>query len=102
MQKFLDACNQWSDDDEVMDLETADKVVGEIVEFLCTNEEVWTSEGVPVRNLSEFVDAFEDEIVLFTIDGGPEDGKVLNALADSCKDKTMDKLKKIMESQNEN
>jgi hypothetical protein len=100
MQRFLDTCNEWSDY-EIKDLEQADAKMGEIIDALCSNEEIWTCEA-PVPYISEFVDTFKDDIVLFAIDGGPDDGKVLNAFADSCKDKTIDKLKKIMESQNEN
>jgi hypothetical protein len=102
MQKFLDACISEWDDNEITDLEQADKKIGEIVEALCSHEQIWNTEA-PVSHISEFVDTFKDDIVLFAIDGGPEDGKVLNAMADSCKEKTIAKIAKLlMESQNEN
>jgi hypothetical protein len=100
MQKFLDECSRWSDDDEITNLEQADKKIGEIIEALCSHEQIWTCEA-PCSHISEFVDAFKDEIQISSLDGGPDDGKVLNILADNCKDKTMTKLKKLMETQNE-
>ncbi len=101
MQEFLDRCNQYSKSDMVVDIESAEKQIEAIVEDLCNRSQIWQDHDEPAEHMSDFVDIFEDEVQLFAIDSGSEDGKFLNVLADSCKDETMKKLTKLMKAQNE-
>jgi len=100
MQRFMDECDEYTDV-EITNLKQADECIGRIVESLCSNSEIWIDDS-PVENLYEFITVFDDDITITSLDGGPEESKVCNIFADSCKDKTILKLKKITESQNEN
>ncbi len=98
IQAFYDRCNKYSEDDDVTDLDKAEKQMAEIVEVLCLNEDIWLGEA-PSPNISNFVTACKDDVILTSLDGGPEDDTICNIFADKCKDKTIEKMKKLIGEQ---
>ena len=99
VQKFMDLCDEWANV-EITSLEQADEVIGRIVEALCSQSYIWLEES-SVENLSEFINVFGDEIIIGAVDVSSESGSVSNIMADSCKEETMKKLKKLVETKNE-
>ena len=100
VQAFMDECDPYANL-EITSLEQADECIGRIVEALCSHDQIWMTESL-VENVYEFINIFGDDIIITTMDGGPDDSQVCNIFADGRKDEMMTKLKKLVESQNEN
>lgn len=102
-QLFLDECTKDSyyASNDVKDIESAIKKIKEVLEAFCTHEEIWEEEA-PIDSIYEFITVFREEVVLIEMESGPEDGRVMNILADKCGNKNFKRIKKLMEQTNEN
>ncbi len=101
IQKFADGIANW--EDEEYSFEQADEQIKTIVEALCSTEGkcMWLEDS-PVQYLDEFIDMLEDDYILGTVDVSSEAGQVTNVLADGNREKVAAKVKKMMESLDEN
>lgn len=101
MQEFLDSRNKYTNEENWITLEQADKEVGKIVDALCTQGIIWEEYDSPPEYVRDFVKVFREDIRVVDIDGGPEDGKYINLFADDCKAENMKMFKKLMETHDE-
>lgn len=100
IQKFADEIANWKNEEYTF--EQADEQIKTTVEALCSAQGkcMWLDEA-PVEYLGEFISMLEDDYILGTVDVSSEAGQVTNILADGNREKVMAKVKKMMESLNE-
>lgn len=99
VKKFVERYNAWEKDEDDLSIESGKEQIVKIVDRICREEEVWTSPEYDDKKdpLPKGIDVFEEifeELHLVCMDGGPEDGRIINVLADKCKDKVVAQLKK--------
>lgn len=88
--------------DEDLTSDEAKKVMLHIIERMCQEEELWTGYDADAPNgWWEFLRICK-EVVITTSETGPDDGRCINVLADSCIDKTTAQMDKIRKLNNEN
>jgi hypothetical protein len=92
MKEFFEEVNEYSDDAHSM--EEVKEMFNEIIEALCSREEIWGDE-TPI-GLSDFVEVFK-ELVIIAIDNAPDNGSYVNVLSDSNKEKFISRMANIKE-----